>query len=38
MNNTPDSCVVHLQDKVTPSTKALWHGASLCFGFAKTLF
>jgi hypothetical protein len=21
-------CVVHLQDKVTPSTKALWPGAS----------
>jgi hypothetical protein len=23
-----DFCVVHLQDKVTPSTKALWPGAS----------
>jgi hypothetical protein len=23
-----DRCVVHLQDKVTPSTKALWPGAS----------
>jgi hypothetical protein len=23
-----DNCVVHLQDKVTPSTKALWPGAS----------
>jgi hypothetical protein len=22
------TCVVHLQDKVTPSTKALWPGAS----------
>jgi hypothetical protein len=42
-----DICVVHLQDKVTPSTKALWPVASfqnrslsvaLCFGYAKTLF
>jgi hypothetical protein len=27
-SNAIDNCVVHLQDKATPSTKALWPGAS----------
>jgi hypothetical protein len=34
-------CVVHLQDKVTPSTKALWPGASFqnrSYGDRSSLF
>jgi hypothetical protein len=39
-----EKCVVHLQDKVTPSTEGIvaWRVISkqtvaLCFGYAKTL-